>query len=187
MESNKLASNVKHEQIDEIKKASFWISQFFILIATIVGVYLAANQGYKQAVQFDNMKSYKDNYYLQKSLKYELTDNIIILKDYMAKCQDSSYLGARNAPLNFYKLIWENMKFSSTTLGTPPELLRDAQRFYREVERIHNEIAKGNIAISVGVTQLQEQIDHIEKEFLPALDTSIKNIEKTFEGSDVVL
>ncbi|OCG26003.1 hypothetical protein A9G11_01350 [Gilliamella sp. wkB108] len=187
MGSDKLESKVKSDANEEIKKASFWISQIFILLATVIGVYLAANQGYKQAVQFDNMKSYKDNYYLQKSLQYELTDNISILKAYLVKCQDSNYFGARTDPLSFYTLVWENMKFSSTTLGTPPELLRDAQRFYREVDRIHNEIAKGNIAISVGVTQLQEQIDHIEKELLPALDSSTKKIEKILEGTDVVL
>ncbi|WP_294610751.1 hypothetical protein [uncultured Gilliamella sp.] len=187
MESDKLTSNVKTEQIAEIKKVSFWISQLFILLATVTGVYLAANQGYKQAVQFDNMKSYKENYYLQKSLKYELMDNIVILKDYITKSQDSSYYGARNEPLNFYKLVWENMKFSSTTLGTPPEFLRDAQRFYREVDRIHTEIAKGNMAITIGITKLQEQIDLVEKGLLPALDSSTIKIEKIFEGTDVIL
>ncbi|OCG03994.1 hypothetical protein [Gilliamella sp. wkB112] len=187
MTSDNLTSKVNSEKNEEIKKASFWVNHIFILLATVIGVYLAANQGYKQAVQFENMKSYKDNYYLQKSLQYELIDNINILKNYLVKCQDSSYLGARTEPLNFYTLVWDNMKFSSTTLGTPPELLRDAQRFYREVDRIHNEIAKGNIGVTVGVSKLQEQINHIEKELLPALDSSTKKIEKILEGTDVVL
>ncbi|MWP46770.1 hypothetical protein [Gilliamella sp. Pas-s27] len=180
-------SSHKENQIDEIKKVSFWVSQLFILIATIVGVFLAANQGFKQAVQFENMKSYKENYYLQKSLQYELLDNIAILKAYMAKSQDSSYFGARSEPLNFYTLVWDNMKFSSTTLGTPPKFLRDSQRFYREVNRLHDEIAKGNMAIAIGITKLQEQIDLVEKDLLPALDASTKEITKMFENTDVIL
>ncbi|SCC27649.1 hypothetical protein GA0061081_11433 [Gilliamella bombicola] len=60
MQSDKIMSNSKIDKIDEIKKPFFWISQLFILNATVVGGgCLAANQGYKQAVQFENMRSYK--------------------------------------------------------------------------------------------------------------------------------
>lgn len=37
---------------DETKKASFWISQCFILLATVLGVYLASSQGFKQALAY---------------------------------------------------------------------------------------------------------------------------------------
>ena len=37
----------------ELVKTSFWISQVFMIIATIVGVYLAAQEGLSQAIIFD--------------------------------------------------------------------------------------------------------------------------------------
>lgn len=173
--------------MSEIKKASFWLSQLFILLATVVGVFLAANQGYKQAVQFENMTTYKENYYLQKSLEFELTDNIAILKSYMTKIQDPNYFGARNEPLNFYNLIWENMKFSSATLGTPPEFLRETQRFYREVNRIHDEVAKGNIAVPNAIKLLNIEVENVEKNLIPGLQKSSESIKKELSSSDVIL
>lgn len=175
------------ERVNEIKKASFWVSQIFIIIATVLGVYLAASQGYKQAVQFENMTSYKDNYYLQKSLQYELQDNIVILKNYMANIQNGNYYGARVEPLGFYTLIWENMKFSKTTLGTPPDFLRQAQQFYREVAKLHERIGKSDISVPIGVKKLQEQIDLIEHNLIPALEKSTKQIKKELSGTDVIL
>lgn len=175
------------ERINEIKKASFWVSQLFILLATVVGVYLAATQGYKQAVQFENMTSHKESYYLQKSLQYELQDNVTILKNYMSKIQDGAYYGARNEPLDFYNLVWENMKFSSTTLATPPELLRQAQQFYRAVANIHQQIATSDISAPNGIKKLQEQIDIVEQSLIPALEKSTEQIKNVLSGTDIVL
>lgn len=176
------------ERVNEIKKASFWVSQIFIIIATVIGVFLAATQGYKQAVQFENMTSYKESYYLQKSLQYELEDNIAILKSYMKDINDPTIYGALDRPMAFYNLIWENMKFSSTTLATPPELLRDAQRFYRQVNDIHTSLTKSNrISISYATKQFQEQIDLVEQNLIPALKNSTDKIKQELDGSDVIL
>ncbi|WP_392558242.1 hypothetical protein [Orbus mooreae] len=175
------------ERVNEIKKASFWVSQLFIIIATVVGVYLAASQGYKQAIQFENMTSYKEGYYLQKSLQYELQDNVTILKDYMTKIQNGNYYGARNESLDFYTLVWENMKFSSTTLSTPPDLLRQAQQFYREVAKLHDSIAKSDISVPNGVKKLQEQIDIVEQSLIPALEKSTDQIKAELSGTDIIL
>lgn len=175
------------ERVNEIRKASFWVSQFFILIATVLGVYLAASQGYKQAVQFENMTSYKENYYLQKSLQYELQDNVQILKSYMSNIQSGGSLVDRKEPLNFYSLVWDNMKFSSTTLGTPPELLRDAQRFYRDVANMHKELASSGVSVSYGLKKLQEYIDVVETSLIPALEKSTQQIKQELDGSDVIL
>ncbi|WP_392563395.1 hypothetical protein RHO13_08180 [Orbus wheelerorum] len=175
------------ERVNEIKKASFWVSQVFIIIATVLGVYLAASQGYKQAVQFENMKSYKESYYLQKSLQYELQDNIALLKTYIGKLQNANYYGARNEPLNFYSLVWDNMKFSSATLATPPEFLRQAQGFYRNVAKLHDSIAKSDISVDNGLKQLRIEIDLVEQDLIPGLEKSTQTIKQELSGTDVIL
>ncbi|WP_176700346.1 hypothetical protein [Gilliamella sp. Gris1-4] len=48
-------------------------------------------------------------------------------------------------------------------------------------------MAKGNMAIYIGANKLQEQIDIIEKELTPALESRTKKIEKSFEGICMVL
>lgn len=181
-------ATVNIERNNEIKKASFWVSQLFILLATVCGVYLAANQGFKQAVEFENMNTYKEGYYLQTSLQYELQDNITILKAYMTKIQDGSYaFTARGEPLNFYTLVWENMKFSPATLATPPDVLRDAQRFYREVAKTHQAIAKGETSIANGVKKLQLEIDNIEQNTIPRVEKLNLEIKAKLEETNVIL
>lgn len=71
----------------EVKKPSFWISQIFILMATILGVYLAATQGFKQAVQFEHIMGQKSTYYLQSSIKNELSLNITATEQFLEKTQ----------------------------------------------------------------------------------------------------
>lgn len=49
--------------------------------------------------------------------------------------------------------------------------------FYCEVACLHDEIVKGNMAILIDVTKLQEQIERVEKDLLLALHSSTKKLK----------
>lgn len=59
----------------DLIRSSFWVGQIFMLIATVMGVFLAAQSGLEQALTFDSITRMESNYYLRKSLQDELTDN----------------------------------------------------------------------------------------------------------------
>lgn len=170
----------------EIKKASYWLSQVFVIIATIVGVFLAANQGYKLAVQFENNIAVKESFYLQKSLQYELEDNVEVVANYLESIKSGSPQ-AKSAPLNLNTLVLENMRYSPLTLSTPPEILRDTQKFYREVNEWYDKIASSNVAVSFGSSKLQAELDRVEKELITKLKENTHTLKNQVEKAGLTL
>lgn len=170
----------------EIKKASYWLSQTFVIIATIIGVFLAANQGYKLAVQFENNIAVKESYYLQKSLQYELEDNVLVVSNYIEaiKGGDSQ---AKSEPLNLNTLVLENMKFSQITLSTPPEILRDTQRFYRTINEWYTKTSTSKVAVAFGTKQLQAELERVESGLIHQLKTSTNELKRQVEKSGMTL
>lgn len=164
----------------EVRRASFWVSQAVIIIATVGGVYLAASQGLKQAMQFDTIKSMQNNYYLRKSLQNELTDNVGYMREYVEK------VGQRvvKPPLNLETFVWNSMTYSSTALETPSDLLREAQKFYHTADDIMN---NPNWNDGLRAKALGELADHIEKNVLPSFEKSTADIRAELKrrGIDV--
>lgn len=169
----------------EIKKASYWLSQVFVIIATIVGVFLAANQGYKLAVEFENNIAVKESYYLQKSLQYELEDNVLVVKSYIESIKGGDP-SAKKSPLNLSTLVLENMKYSPITLSTPPEILRATQKFYRDVNEWYDKTSTSIVAVSFGSGKLQAAIEAIEKE-IDGLKENTEQLKRQVEKAGMVL
>lgn len=170
----------------EIKKASYWLSQTFVIIATIIGVFLAANQGYKLAVQFENNLAVKESYYLQKSLQYELEDNVVVVLNYIEAIKGGD-MQAKGEPLNLNTLVLENMKFSQITLSTPPEILRDTQRFYRTINAWYAKTSSSKVAASFGIKQLQSELDRVETGLIDQLKTNTEILKQQVEKSGMSL
>ena len=73
--TQKLAQALRTVDNKELKSTGFWLNQFFMVISTIFGVYLAAQSGLEQALKFDSFSKIEDNYYLRTSLFDEVNDN----------------------------------------------------------------------------------------------------------------
>ena len=82
---------------NDLGKSGFWISQMFVVAATIIGVYLAAHTGLQQAIAFDRLTSQESNYYLRKSLHDELADNVAVLLDTLARLLQAGTLSPTEA------------------------------------------------------------------------------------------
>lgn len=162
---------------DEARKLSFWISQIFILLATVLGVYLASSQGFRQAIAYGDVQSTRNNYYLRKSLQSEITDNIALVREYMKRLETGG-LPARKEPFSLDTFIWDSMKNSSATLETPPELLRESRQFYRGVAELQQKISDSTYGVKVGNQKLAELADHMEKDVLPKFDTDLAALRK---------
>ena len=164
-------------QKDETKKVSFWVSQLFILLATVVGVYLASSQGFRQALAYGEIQADKGNYFLRKSLKGEIEDNIVLVREYMQRL-DTGGIQARQASFRLDTFVWENMKFSSSTLETPPELLRESRQFYRGVADIQEKIANNTYGVKKGTELLTDLLKRMEDEVLPKFGTDLAALQK---------
>lgn len=182
-----LQDSLRRTDYTELKKLSFWVAQLAMVIATIVGVYLAAQAGLKQAIVFDTITSTQSNYHLRRSLADELQANVIILraynKDYLSRAIPPQELKQNNP--NLSRFVWETMKSSPATLETPSVFLNETQAFYRQVDDL---ISKGEnrvFAASHAGNLMNQQLDHIEKELLPLLEENLRQLEKKLAGYGV--
>lgn len=171
---------------DEVRKVSFWISNIFIVLATIMGVYLAASQGFKQAIIFDNIQSDKKNYYLRKSLQNELESNVDIIDEYLNKIRQGAFPSELSLVMNTF--VWEAMRFSSTTLEVSPEILGPVQTFYTQVPSIRGRILNqqaNTLSTAQGARRIQEQVDIVKEKVIPALEADMATIAERLKKHDI--
>lgn len=162
----------------EMSKVSFWISQVFMLIATVLGVYLAGQQGLKQAVMFEQIQSDKNNYHLRKSLQHELADNLDLIREYIATDRI-------NLELDIF--VWETMKYSPATLETPSVLLSESRQFYRQVDEIYERIQSRFYHPEYGRKLLGEVVEHMDNTVLPLFEADTQALKDTLIKKKVSL
>lgn len=170
----------------DTKKLSFWVSQLFILLATILGVYLASSQGFKQALAYGNIQSDKANYYLRKSMRDEIAKNLKPVREYLERISTGSP-SARNQPVVMDTFVWECLKSSSSTLETPSDLLSEGRQFYTDVADIQKKVADSTYALGQGKEKMEAVLNHMEKNVLPKFDSNLKSIKSRLLARGVEL
>ncbi len=170
--------NTPHEHVSDVKRASFWISQIFIIIATVAGVFLAASQGLKQALQFDSIKSEQSNYYLRKSLQNELADNVGYVREFIDKVNKR----IQKPALELETFVWNSMTYSPNALETPSELLREAQKFYHRANDI---MTTPHFNDQIKAQNLGELADHMEKDVLPLFQADTDVLKRNLAAKNI--
>jgi len=171
----------------DLKTSGFWISQIFMIIATITGVYLAAQAGLEQAIQFDEITGNQSNYYLRHSLHEEVSSNVKMLRTY-----NKEYFGRRisenelkmNTP-ELRQFVWTAMEQSPFTLETPSVFLNEIQNFYASVKKIMDNRINRVYGPTLASRLLTEQLDHMEKDVLPLLAKNITSLHEALTDAGV--
>lgn len=182
-----LKEKIRNTDHSELKSSGFWVGHILMVIATIAGVYLAAQAGLKQAVLFDTITSNQASYHIRTSLADELADNIRLLRAYNTQ-YFSKHLSAQELKLNNPKLshyVWDSMKYSSATLEIPSQFLNEVQRFYRNVNDIIEKSEQRIYAVSYSEKLLLEQLDHLETNVIPELRSSAAELQRWLAQHDV--
>lgn len=171
----------------ELIKTSFWVSQIFIIIATVVGVYLAAQEGLSQAIKFDALSNMQNNYHLRHALYDEVSDNVEILSHYA----DTVETVSSNSLVKMHPLmglfVWDNMRYSANALETPSDILSDIRRLYLESEKIISNIETRHYSVSYGKDQLQNVLSKIKEDTLPKLKTNYETLSKELKDNDIAV
>ena len=172
-------------QQGEISNLSFWISQISMIIATVLGVYLAAQQGLQQAVMFEQIQSDKNNYYLRTSLQQELTDNLQLIRDYTEQIKGAGAHTIKRYPLQLDTFVWESMKYSPATLETPPSLLSASRQFYRQANDIYQKIYSSFYHSAYGSKLLLELVAQMETDVLPKFEADTQKLKQTLAQQNI--
>lgn len=171
----------------ELVKSSFWISQIFMIIATVAGVYLAAKEGLSQAIAFDSLMSQQNNYHLRRALYEELSDNVAILNAYADKVEKERPYDIKQHHPAVATFIWENMRFSQATLETPADILSAARRFYATSDDVVSKMESKFYGPTHGVKLLREVTLKLEQDTLPQLKQNYEALGVSLRDAGVMV
>ncbi|SDI31411.1 hypothetical protein SAMN04488540_10174 [Ferrimonas sediminum] len=171
----------------DLVKTSFWISQVFMLIATVVGVYLAAQQGLSQAIAFDALTSKQNNYYLRHALYDEVNDNVAIINAYADTVLTESHSNLKTIHPQMAQFVWNNMRYSSQTLETPSQILTETRRFYMAAADIIQKMESRTYGSHYGANKLKELTAGISSRTLPALQHNYQTLATELKAADIIV
>ncbi len=187
LNSNRLKDSIKKLDNQDLTRSGFWLAQLFTILATIVGVYLAAQAGLRQAIEFDDLQTRQNNYYLRSALYDEVKDNEARLRQYnentLSKNLPTTTLKLNNPKIEKY--IWETMKFSESTLSTPSFYLTETRRFYSNIEDIITKVESANLGAKFASKQLTTQLDHLKNQVLPKMKQDIELLADYLKQQDI--
>ncbi|MHC5226491.1 hypothetical protein [Ignatzschineria sp. LJL83] len=189
--SQKTATNIELPAINspstqsEIKKPSFWVSQLFILMATILGVYLAATQGFKQAMQFDHITNQKNIYYLQQSLKNEIESNLSSIELFIDESKNASDPW-KAYPLETSSFIWHNMQEAPISLQLQPTILQSAEKIMTNIPKAYETATTGTLdQRKKGIQELEMILTLGKNTLIPDLDIQIQQLTKSLDKANI--
>ncbi|WP_394229595.1 hypothetical protein [Shewanella colwelliana] len=169
----------------ELVKTSFWISQVFMIIATIVGVYLAAQEGLSQAITFDNLTNKQNNYYLRHALYDELNDNVSIINDYADFISGKAPYDIKSHHPTMANFVWDNMRYSPNTLETPSQILSDTRRFYMQASEIVSKVEARVYGAKYGGGLLKALTQEVSENTLPALKANYSALANELKRHEI--
>ena len=176
-------------QVENSKRAEFWMSHLLVIIGTVVGVYLAASIGFEKAIEYEVVKSDKDSYYLRSAMKQELIDNLDNI-DGWSNDFLSGHAGSYIGKPELYQLedfVWKTMQESPGTFEIPNEILTGVRRYYAHTRNNLDKMTRKNYAAHDDVKAMQAESLKIRKELLPLLQNDIEKLKTKVERYGIEL
>lgn len=168
----------------------FWLSQTFVLAATVLGVYLASMEGFKLALKFERLTNERESYYLQTALYNELQDNIELTESLIAEYDDEKKRYAvkhKQQDFQNSKFIWETMQGSNAIFQVSPQILNNINLYYRDAARHKEQIHKMlGYDSTYARNTLKAQTDKLKSETVPRLQKNIRSLETKLQKTQLL-
>lgn len=159
----------------------FWAGQIFTLVATIIGVYLAANSGFNKAIEFDSLQRQRDAYFVQRALYNEFKTNLDSVQVWTQAFNDNAqnnrlYLDKDKYQFSFF--LWETMQEGSSIFAVPYDRVEVIASFYERASHLRGVMFSENPFESPKAAKELEQLaESIRTDFLPSFEASIEKIK----------
>ena len=117
--------------MSELRSASYWVGHLMVIVATILGVYLAATAGFNQALKLDLLQSDRGTYYVAESLYQELSFNNTNMEKYLDRTKDKNAVFKEHiAGIRLNEFIFNSAQESESTFEIEPKLLSEVSNYY---------------------------------------------------------
>ncbi len=170
---------------ENLKDVTYWVGHAFTVIATIIGVYLAATVGFSKALELEIIRADRGTYYLSESLYSELTYNIDHMQSFIDNVGDNPFPFKEHfAGIAINSFVLDAAKFNDSALEIEPSVLRDVSLYYFMVgTAIDNYYASGQASpasLYSKLTKAQEMVEENEavlrlRDYTDALKASVES------------
>lgn len=200
-------------KVRESGNAEFWISNLVIMASTILGVYLAAQAGYRTALDFEIARGERDGYYMRRALLDEVEDNLRavdgwsanfekvlrarISKDYFLPTDTwIAYWADKNGweqgdhpdEIRMQTFVWETMKEQSITFQLPPGLLSAVRRYNDAMDSNGKAVARAkDWKAARAAKAILDDAKRMRDETVPAFERDIANLRDSLAAKGVPL
>ncbi len=167
----------------------FWLGQVFMIVATVLGVFLAANSGFKKALEFERLQNKRGAYLLEQALTDEVRENFINLKEWYALYEvDPGRNELNNSPESHVLdgLVFSTIAENDATTGINYKELKLISNFYRSAEPLLSDMKSGNPFAFASVQKDYKALVEQTEETLKTLDESIESQEKRLKEAGVI-
>jgi len=171
----------------------FWFSHLLIIVSTVFAVYLAAKAGLQTAIEFEQVQSSRNSYYLQSSLMNEFKDNtdqIIAMCKGIEEERYGLYLGQQHKhDLDTY--VWTAMQDSADTFEIPSSILTGVRRLYRNADKTITTITQAeygqywNNNYAQQVPLLLAQTKKAQTEIIPKMQKELQRLKVALAKNDI--
>jgi hypothetical protein len=174
----------------------FIAAQFFTVLATILGVYLAGYVGFQRTLEYDRFVKAQQRSDLLTATQAELKQNIARLQKFNEGLPADVGSAVYEWP-HLRLFVWQAAGRSSSAFDVPPQILTDLQALYEDLgeslastsarEAFRHLTASNTFERRQYKEHLGAQLKFAETSILPALDTAIGTSEqllKKYAASD---
>jgi len=162
----------------------FLAAQFFTILATVVGVYLAGYVGFQRNLEYDRYQKAQQKSDLLTATEEELKQNVARLRKFNDRLPAEVGTGLSASEWPHLRLfVWQATGHSSSAFDVPPQILTDLQGLYSDLDEMlndaeaHQDFAHLTQSNVYDRTQFKERLNarlsFAETSILPALDNSI--------------
>lgn len=117
--------------MSELRSPAYWIGHFFVIAATIIGVYYASIVGFDVALKLELVKSDRGTYYVAESMYQELDYNVENMDKYIERVQKERYVYKEHiAGIKLNDYVFQAAKYSASTFEIEPKLLTEVSIYY---------------------------------------------------------
>lgn len=170
----------------------YWVSQFVVLLSTVLGVYLAAQAGYSTAIQFEVTRGERDGYYLRRALLSEIKSNLKAVEEWsdayekaLREKVDPAYFDPSESWVHFFndKMGWAHL--AEITVPNIRGQLRYASPEKYKALQATNELVPGELKMKtfiwdtmkqqVTTFQLPPELITTVQNYYESMDTNVKD------------
>lgn len=117
--------------MDELRSPAYWIGHFFVIAATVIGVFYAAIAGFDVALRIELIHADRGTYYVAESLNKELTFNVENMDKYIARVKGKPNVFKEHiSGIKLNDFVFQAAKYSESTFEIEPSLLTEVSIYY---------------------------------------------------------